>query len=57
MLGQLGELPEVVTVENGLGSVPGLFGEVLKLLVLVAAGLGEGALSQGFLRKQSSSTM
>ena len=52
-----GELSEVVTEENGLGSVPGLFGEVLKLLVLVAAGLGEGALSQGFLRKQSSSTM
>ena len=56
-LGQLGELPEVVTVENGLGSVPGLFDEVLELLVLVAAGRGEGALSQGFLGKQSPSTV
>ena len=57
MLGQLGELPEVVTVENGLGSVPGLSDEVFELLVLVAAGRGEEALSQGFLRKQSSSTV
>ena len=57
MLGQLGELPEVVTVENGLGSVPGLSDEVLELLVLVAAGRGEEALPQGFLRKQSSSTV
>ena len=28
----LGEPPEVFTVENRLGCVPGLFGEVLELL-------------------------
>ena len=51
-----GGASKVDTVEYSC-SVPGLFGEVLELLVLVAAGRGEGALSQGFLGKQSPSTV